>query len=86
MIPELPVRRVAPRRRAPRVHSAASSESSTRAKRTTVVQLAFVGIVDLVLIVAMFHPGIVRSIFTSMPMTNTVRSATLTTAMSWGGA
>jgi len=51
-----------------------------------VVQLAFVGLVDLVLIVAMFHPGIVRGIFTSMPMTNTVRSATLTMATSWGGA
>jgi len=51
-----------------------------------VVQLALVGIVDLVLIVAMFHPAIVRSIFTSMPMTITVLSATLTTATSWGGA
>lgn len=86
MIPELPVRRFAPKRRAPRVHSAASSQPSTRAKRATVVRLAFVGIVDLVLIVAMFHPGIVRSIFTSMPMTDTVLSATLTTAMSGGGA
>ena len=86
MIPELPVRRFAPKRRAPRVHSAASTQSSTRAKRATVVQLAFVGLVDLVLIVAMFHPGIVRGIFTSMPMTNTVRSATLTMATSWGGA
>ncbi len=51
-----------------------------------VVRLAFVGVVDLVLIVAMFHPGIVRSVFTSMPMTITVRTATLTTATSWGGA
>ena len=86
MIPELPVRRFAPRRRAPRVRRLASTQSSTRAKRTTVVQLVFVGLVDLVLIVAMFHPGIVRSIFTSMPMTNTVRSAALTMATSGGGA
>ena len=50
------------------------------------VQLVAVGIVDLVLIVAMFHTGIVRSIFTSMPMTITVLSATATTAPSWGGA
>ena len=54
--------------------------------RKTVVELVAVGIVDLVLIVAMFHPGIVRSIVTSMPMTATVRSATLTTATSGGGA
>jgi len=86
VIPELPVRRVAPRRQAPRVRRPASSYSSTRPKRATVVQLALVGIVDLVLIVAMFHPAIVRSIFTSMPMTITVLSATLTTATSWGGA
>jgi hypothetical protein len=51
-----------------------------------VVQLAFVGLVDLVLIVAMFHPAIVRSIFTAMPMTITVITATVTTATSWGGA
>jgi len=51
-----------------------------------VVQLAFVGIVDLVLIVAMFHPAIVRSFFTSMPMTVTVPTTTLTTATSGGGA
>jgi hypothetical protein len=51
-----------------------------------VVELVAVGIVDLVLIVAMFHPGIVRSIFTSMPMTVTELSATVTTATSWGGA
>ena len=86
MIPELPLRRVAPRRRPPRVHSAASSQSSTRPKRTTVVQLALVGITDLVLIVAMFHPAITRNIFTSMPMTITELSAALTTAASWGGA
>ena len=84
MIPELPVRRVA-RRGAPRVRRSASSYSSTRPKRTTVVQLVFVGIVDLVLIVAMFHPGIVRSIFTSLPMTITVLSATVTTATTWSG-
>jgi len=81
VIPELPVRRVA-RRGVPRVRRSASSYSSTRPKRTTVVQLVFVGIVDLVLIVAMFHPGIVRSIFTSLSMTITV----FTTATSWGGA
>ena len=86
MIPELPVRRFAPQRRAKRVRRPASSSASTRAKRSTVVQLAFVGIVDLVLIVAMFHPGIVRSIFTSMPMAATVRTATVTTATSGGGA
>ena len=86
MIPELPVRRFAPKRRAPGVRHSASTHSPTRPKRATVVRLAFVGIVDLVLIVAMFHPGIVRSIFTSMPMTNTVLSATATTATSWGGA
>ena len=85
MIPELPVRRVA-RRGAPRVRHPASTQSSTSPKRTTVVQLAFVGIVDLVLIVAMFHPGIVRSIFTSLSMTVTQLSATVTTATSWGGA
>jgi hypothetical protein len=85
VIPELPVRRVA-RRGLSRVRRSASTQSSTRAKRTTVVQLAFVGIVDLALIVAMFHPGIVRSIFTSMPMTITVLSATVTMATSWGGA
>jgi hypothetical protein len=51
-----------------------------------VVQLAFVGIVDLVLIVAMFHPAITRSIFTSMSMTITVLTATVTTPPNWGGA
>jgi len=86
MIPELPVRRVAPRRRAKRVHSAASSYSSATPKRTMVVQLAFVGVVDLVLILAIFHPGIVRSIFTSMPMTITELTATVTTVTSGGGA
>jgi len=50
-----------------------------------VVQLAFVGIVDLVLIVAIFHPAIVRSIFTSMPMTINVPTAMIS-ATSWGGA
>jgi len=86
VIPELPVRWIAPHRRAPRVRHSASTHSSTRPKRTTVVQLTLVGIVDVVLIVAIFHPGIVRSIFTSMPMTITVLSATATTAPSWGGA
>ena len=86
MIPELPLRRVAPRRQAPRVRRPASSYSSKRPGRTTVVELVAVGIVDLVLIVAMFHPGIVRSIFTSMPMTVTELSATVTTATTWGGA
>ena len=86
MIPELPVRRVSPRRRAKRIRRPASSFWSTRPKRATVVQLAFVGIVDLVLIVAMFHPAIVRSIFTSMPMTITVPTAMLTPATGWGGA
>ncbi len=85
MIPELPVRRVA-RRGFPRVRRPASTQSTTRPKRTTVVKLMAVGIVDLVLIVAMFHPGIVRNIFTSMPMTITELSATVTTATSWGGA
>jgi len=51
-----------------------------------VVELVAVCIVDLVLIVAMFHPGIVRSIFTSLPMTITVPTANLTTETSWGGA
>jgi hypothetical protein len=51
-----------------------------------VVELVAVGIVDLVLIVAMFHPVIVRSIFTSMPMTVTELSATVTAATSWDGA
>jgi hypothetical protein len=50
------------------------------------VELVAVGIVDLVLIVAMFHPAFVRSIFTSMPKTITETTATLTTATSWGGA
>jgi hypothetical protein len=50
-----------------------------------VVELVAVGIVDLVLIVAMFHPGIVRSIFTSMPMSITVLTPTLTRATSWSG-
>ena len=54
--------------------------------RKTAVEVVAVGIVDRVLIVAMFHPGIVRSIFTSLPMTITVLSATVTTATSWGGA
>ena len=85
MIPELPVRRVA-RRGFPWARRPASMQSTTRAKRTTVVQLVAVGIVDLVLIVAMFHPGIVRSLFTSMPMTVTELSATVTTATIWGGA
>ena len=65
---------------------AASFRSTTRPKRTTVVELVLVGIVDLVLIVAMFHPGIVRSVFTSLSMTITVLTPTLTTATSWGGA
>ena len=84
MIPELPVRRVAPRRRPTRVRRPSSTQSSTRPKRTTVIQKLAVGIVDLVLIVAMFHPGIERSIFTSMPMTITDLTATVTT--SGGGA
>jgi hypothetical protein len=50
------------------------------------VELVVVGIVDLVLILAMFNPGIVQSIFTSMPMTVTELSATVTMATSWGGA
>ena len=86
MIPELPVRRVTPQRRSPRVRHPASSCLSTRAKRKTVVELVAVGIVDLVLIVAMFHSGIVRSIFTSLSMTITVLTPTLTTVTSWGGA
>jgi len=86
VIPELPVRRVAPQRGAPQVRRAASTQSSTRPMRTTVVELVAVCIVDLVLIVALFHPGIVRSIFTSMPMTVTELSPTHTTATSWGGA
>jgi len=49
-----------------------------------VVRLVVVGTIDLVLIVAMFHPGIERSIFTSMPMTITDLTATVTT--SGGGA
>jgi hypothetical protein len=61
-------------------------QSAIRPKRTTVVELVAVGIVDLVLIVAMFHPGIVRSIFTSLPMTITVPTAMLKTATSWSGA
>ena len=85
MIPELPVRRVA-RRGAPRVRRLASTQSTTRPKRTTVVELVAVGIVDLILIVALFHPGIVRSIFTSMPMTIPVLTAMLTPATGWGGA
>jgi hypothetical protein len=51
-----------------------------------VVELVAVGIVDLVLILAICHPGNVRSIFTSLPMTITELSATLTTATSGGGA
>ena len=85
MIPELPVRRVAPRRGTQRVRHPASTQSTTRPKRTTVVELVLVGIVDLVLIVAMFHPGIVRNIFTSMPMTITVLTPTLTSATTWSG-
>ena len=80
MIPELPVRRVA-RRGAPRLRRLASSYSSTRTNRKTVVELVAVCIVDLILIVALFHPGIVRSIFTSMQMTIPVLTAT-----SGGGA
>jgi len=86
VIPELPVRRVAPRRRPPRVRRPSSTQSSTRPKRTTVIQKLAVGIVDLVLILAIFHPAIVRSIFTSMPMTITELTATLTTATSGGAA
>jgi hypothetical protein len=54
--------------------------------RKTAVEVVAVGIVDLVLMVALFHPGIVRSIFTSLPMTVAELSATVTTATSWGGA
>ena len=86
MIPELPIRRVAPQRRAPRIRRPASTQSTTRPKCKTVVELVAVGIVDLVLILAIFHPAFVRSIFTSMPMTVTELSATVTTATSWGGA
>ena len=86
MIPELPLRRVAPRRRAPRVRRPSSSYSSKRPGRATVVQLAVVGIVDLVLILAMFHPAITRSFFASMPMTATVPTATMSTATGGGGA
>jgi hypothetical protein len=46
-----------------------------------VVELVAVCIVDLILIVALFYPGIVRSIFTSMQMTIPVLTAT-----SGGGA
>jgi len=86
VIPELPTRRVAPRRRTPRVRRPASWYSSRRPKRTTVVQLVVVGTIDLVLIVAMFHPGIVRSIVTSMPMTATELTAPISTVTSWGAA
>jgi len=86
VIPELPVRRVAPQRRYAHVRHSASRQSTTRPKRTTVVELVAVGIVDLILIVALFHPGIVRSIFTSMPMTIPVLTAMLTPATGWGGA
>ena len=86
MIPELPLRRVAPRRQAPRVRRPSSSYSSKRPGRTTVVQLVAVGVIDLVLIVAMFHPAIVCSFFASLPMTATVPTATVTTATSGGGA
>jgi hypothetical protein len=86
VIPDLPVRRVAPQRRAPRVRHPASTQSSTRPMRKTAVEVVAVGIVDLVLMVALFHPGIVRSIFTSLPMTVAELSATVTTATSWGGA
>jgi hypothetical protein len=51
-----------------------------------VVQLVAVGVIDLVLIVAMFHPAIVCSFFASLPMTATVPTATVTTATSGGGA
>jgi len=68
------------------VRQPASMQSRTRPKRTTVVELVAVGIVDLILILAMFHPGIVRNIFTSMPMTMTVLTPTLTMATNWGGA
>jgi len=51
-----------------------------------VVQLVVVGTIDLVLIVAMFHPGIVRSIVTSMPMTATELTAPISTVTSWGAA
>ena len=50
------------------------------------VELVAVGVVDLVLIVAMFHPAITRSVFASIPMTATELSATLTTATSGGAA
>ena len=49
-------------------------------------QLAAVGVIDLVLILAMFHPAITRSFFASVPMTATVITATITTATSGGGA
>jgi hypothetical protein len=51
-----------------------------------VVELVAVGVVDLVLIVAMFHPAITRSFFASVPMTATVPTATITAATSGGGA
>ena len=86
MIPELPVRRFAPQRGAPRVRRPASSYSSKRRGRTAVVQLVAVGTIDLVLIVEMFHPATVRGIFTSMPMTITDLTATISSVTSWGAA
>jgi hypothetical protein len=51
-----------------------------------VVELVAVGVIDLVLILAMFHPALTRSVFASMPMTATVLTATISTATSGGGA
>jgi len=51
-----------------------------------VVELVAVGIVDLVLILAMFHPAITRSFFASMPMTAKLLAKTISTATSGGGA
>jgi hypothetical protein len=51
-----------------------------------VAELVAVGVVDLVLILAMFHPALTRSIFASMPTTITVPTATISTATSGGGA
>jgi hypothetical protein len=51
-----------------------------------VVELAAVGVVDLVLILAMFHPAVTRSLFASIPMTATVLTATISTATSGGAA
>ncbi len=63
-----------------------SSQSFTPPRGSIVLQLAVVGVIDLVLILAMLHPSLTRSLLASMPMATTVPTATISPTTSGGKA